>query len=163
MVRLSFRRNPLKVFASLYEPSHGFMQLLQRPLMCPDHPIFGIFDSSISGIWLYGALRDRVRFFMDEDISRVGRRIDDKPIPAASEVPTGSTVFVPLDKRVAPTSLGVLHTSLLTSSCLPASAVSRSLFSSVHSCDSREGMQRGFSAFGQRRPRGLHEGNRYWS
>lgn len=64
-------------------------------------PNFGIFGSSISGMWLYGALRDRVQFFVDEDTSRVGHRIDGKPVLAPSEVPTGSTIFVPLVERVA--------------------------------------------------------------
>jgi hypothetical protein len=62
---------------------------------------FGIFGSSISAMWLYGALRNRVKFFVDEDTSRVGRRIDDKPILAPSEVPAGSNIFVPLIERVA--------------------------------------------------------------
>ena len=57
---------------------------------------FGIFGSSVSGIWLYGALRDRVAFFVDEDATRIGRRFDGKPILAPDQVPAGSTVFIPL-------------------------------------------------------------------
>jgi hypothetical protein len=62
---------------------------------------FGIFGSSISAMWLYGALRERVSFFLDEDKSRIGRDIDGKPILAPADVPANSTVFVPLVPAVA--------------------------------------------------------------
>ncbi|MEA2905373.1 MAG: hypothetical protein QOI12_2760 [Alphaproteobacteria bacterium] len=62
---------------------------------------FGIFGSSISAMWLYGALRERVCFFLDEDKSRIGRDIDGKPILAPADVPANSTVFVPLVPAVA--------------------------------------------------------------
>jgi len=62
---------------------------------------FGIFGTSISGIWLYGALRGNVSFFVDEDVSRVGNSFEGIPILAPSQAPSGSTVFVPLHPDVA--------------------------------------------------------------
>lgn len=62
---------------------------------------FGVFGTSISGMWLYGALRGDVSFFVDEDASRVGNSFEGVPILAPSQVPAGSTVFVPLHPDVA--------------------------------------------------------------
>jgi SAM-dependent methyltransferase len=62
---------------------------------------FGLFGTSISGMWLYGDLRDRVSFFVDEDPSRIGGAFDGIPILAPSQTPSGSTVFVPLLPDVA--------------------------------------------------------------
>lgn len=62
---------------------------------------FGIFGSSVSGIWLYGALHERTAFFVDEDTSRIGRHFDGKPILAPQDVPAGATVFVPLIHAIA--------------------------------------------------------------
>lgn len=62
---------------------------------------FGIFGTSISGMWLYGALRDRVVFFVDEDASRIGQTYEGRPIIAPADVPVGSRVYVPLAKATA--------------------------------------------------------------
>jgi hypothetical protein len=62
---------------------------------------FGIFGTSISGMWLYGALRQRVAFFVDEDASRVGNSFEGVPILSPAQAPSGSTVFVPLHPDVA--------------------------------------------------------------
>ncbi|HLG83120.1 MAG TPA: class I SAM-dependent methyltransferase [Bradyrhizobium sp.] len=62
---------------------------------------FGIFGTSISGMWLYGALRERVSFFVDEDASRVGGSFEGVPILSPEQAPAGATVFVPLHPDVA--------------------------------------------------------------
>jgi SAM-dependent methyltransferase len=62
---------------------------------------FGIFGTSISGMWLYGALKDHVAFFVDEDRTRVGNEFDGKPIFSPAEAPAGSTVFLPLHPQTA--------------------------------------------------------------
>jgi hypothetical protein len=62
---------------------------------------FGIFGTSISGMWLFGALRESVSFFVDEDPSRIGREYSGKPILSPLEAPSGATVFVPLVPAVA--------------------------------------------------------------
>src|ERR1700760_1032110 len=53
---------------------------------------FGVFGTAISGMWLYGALRGKVSFFVDEDISRVGNSFEGIPILSPAQVPAGSTV-----------------------------------------------------------------------
>lgn len=62
---------------------------------------FGIFGSSISGIWLYGALRKKVHFFVDEDASKIGGSFEGVPIVSPDQVPIGATIFVPLVPSVA--------------------------------------------------------------
>jgi SAM-dependent methyltransferase len=62
---------------------------------------FGIFGTSISGMWLYGALGGRIDFFVDEDRSRIGRHYDDKPILSPQDAPAGATVYVPLTPAVS--------------------------------------------------------------
>jgi hypothetical protein len=52
-------------------------------------------------MWLYGALRGKVSFFVDEDPSRIGNSFEGVPILAPSQAPPGSTVFVPLLPDVA--------------------------------------------------------------
>jgi hypothetical protein len=62
---------------------------------------FGIFGTSISGTWLYGALDGEVSFFVDEDPQRIGRKHMGLPILAPSEVASTAHVFVPLIPEVA--------------------------------------------------------------
>lgn len=62
---------------------------------------FGIFGTSIAGMWLFGPLREAVSFFVDEDPSRIGREYAGKPILSPLEAPGGATVFVPLAPAVA--------------------------------------------------------------
>jgi SAM-dependent methyltransferase len=62
---------------------------------------FGLFGTAISGMWLYGALRGKVSFFVDEDMSRVGNSFEGIPILSPAQAPAGSTVFVPLLPEVA--------------------------------------------------------------
>jgi 2-polyprenyl-3-methyl-5-hydroxy-6-metoxy-1,4-benzoquinol methylase len=57
---------------------------------------FGVFGTATGATWLAGELGDRVRFFVDEDPSRVGRTHLDRPIHAPSGVGPGGTVYVAL-------------------------------------------------------------------
>jgi hypothetical protein len=52
-------------------------------------------------MWLYGVLRGKVSFFVDEDMSRVGNSFEGIPILSPAQAPAGSTVFVPLLPEVA--------------------------------------------------------------
>lgn len=63
---------------------------------------FGVFGSSISAVWLSGALGDAVSFFVDEDSSRIGRNLHGKPILAPANAPADSTIFLPLAPQIAP-------------------------------------------------------------
>lgn len=62
---------------------------------------FGIFGTSISAMWLYGARQGRVAFFVDEDRTRIGQNIDGRPIVSPADIPADATVFVPLVPAVA--------------------------------------------------------------
>ena len=62
---------------------------------------FGIFGTSISGMWRYGSLRHRVDFFVDEDTTRIGRKYEGKPIFNPQEAPAGSNVYIPLAPSIA--------------------------------------------------------------
>jgi SAM-dependent methyltransferase len=62
---------------------------------------FGVFGTSVAAMWLFGEIGDAVEFFADEDPSRRGRRLLDRPILHPGDVPAGATVYVPLIPRVA--------------------------------------------------------------
>lgn len=53
-----------------------------------------IFGTAIAGMALYGAIRDSVPFFVDEDPNRVGRYCDGKPILMLADVPRDVPVFL---------------------------------------------------------------------
>jgi len=75
--------------------------VMDRARALSDQGKFGIFGTSISGMWLYGALGGRVDFFVDEDPSRIGRHYDGKPIFSPQDAPVGATVYVPLTPTVS--------------------------------------------------------------
>jgi SAM-dependent methyltransferase len=61
---------------------------------------FGVFGTSIAGVWLYGEVEGRVDFFLDEDRSRVGGQLFDRPILRPQDRPAGN-LFVALAPAVA--------------------------------------------------------------
>lgn len=64
-------------------------------------PEFGIFGTSIVGMWLFGQLGDAVSFFVDEDTSRQGTELYGKPVLHPKDVPAGKIVFAGLIPSVA--------------------------------------------------------------
>jgi 2-polyprenyl-3-methyl-5-hydroxy-6-metoxy-1,4-benzoquinol methylase len=62
---------------------------------------FGIFGTSIGGTWLGSVLADKVKFFVDEDINRIGKNFMGKPVISPESVPPGSTVFLALAPLLA--------------------------------------------------------------
>ena len=62
---------------------------------------FGILGTSISGMWLFGALGDQVEFFVDEDTSRVGQTYQGRNIYRPEDAPAGANVFMPLIPDIA--------------------------------------------------------------
>jgi hypothetical protein len=64
---------------------------------------FGVFGTSIAGVWIASALGKKIAFFVDEDEARIGRDYFGVPIVAPSEVPLGATVFVCLEPELAQT------------------------------------------------------------
>jgi SAM-dependent methyltransferase len=61
---------------------------------------FGIFGTSVAGVWLYGEVEGRVDFFLDEDQNRVGGRLFDRPVMRPQDRPDGN-LFVALAPTVA--------------------------------------------------------------
>ncbi len=62
---------------------------------------FGLFGTSIASVWLFGQLRDRVDFFVDEDPSRAHTTLYGKPILPPAAAPRDGTVLVTLIPAVA--------------------------------------------------------------
>jgi SAM-dependent methyltransferase len=62
---------------------------------------FGLFGTSIAATWLGSELGDRVRFFVDEDPSRIGKTFMGRPVYAPSQVPPGGQVFLVLARGLA--------------------------------------------------------------
>ena len=58
--------------------------------------LFGIFGTSIAATWLYGELSGLPAFFLDEDLSRVGRDYMRLPVYHPKDAPPGSHVFIPV-------------------------------------------------------------------
>ena len=64
-------------------------------------PNFGVFGTSIGGAWLFGQLRERIHFFVDEDANRVGRLLFERPVLRPDQVPEDARVFLCLPAPVA--------------------------------------------------------------
>lgn len=62
---------------------------------------FGLFGTSVAAMWLYGQIGDDVDFFVDEDPSREGTTLFDRPVYTPQQVPDGSTVYLALIPPVA--------------------------------------------------------------
>jgi 2-polyprenyl-3-methyl-5-hydroxy-6-metoxy-1,4-benzoquinol methylase len=62
---------------------------------------FGVFGTSISGMWLFGALRTQIAFFVDEDVNRIGSSHEGIPILAPDQLPRDAVVFLPLASSIA--------------------------------------------------------------
>ncbi|MEM9209895.1 MAG: class I SAM-dependent methyltransferase [Pseudomonadota bacterium] len=61
----------------------------------------GLFGTSVAAMWLHGQIADMVDFFVDEDPSRKGTTLFDRPVYTPSEVPDGGIVYLALIPPVA--------------------------------------------------------------
>jgi SAM-dependent methyltransferase len=61
----------------------------------------GLFGTSIAGTWLFAELEGAASFFVDEDPHRIGTRWHDRSVYHPREIPTGSSVVVPLPRPLA--------------------------------------------------------------
>ena len=61
----------------------------------------GIFGTSVAAAWIFGAVGDKIRFFVDEDPSRIGRQFMGRPILTVSEIPHDAQIYIPLAPVVA--------------------------------------------------------------
>jgi SAM-dependent methyltransferase len=64
---------------------------------------FGVFGTSIAGVWIGSTMGKKIAFFVDEDEARIGRDYFGIPIIAPAQVPAGATVFVCLEPNLAQT------------------------------------------------------------
>jgi len=63
--------------------------------------VFGLFGTSIAATWLCGELEAAVRFFVDEDLHRIGQTHLGRPVYHPEQVPAGSEVYLALTPEVA--------------------------------------------------------------
>jgi SAM-dependent methyltransferase len=61
----------------------------------------GVFGSSIAASWLFGELKEKVAFFIDEDPSRIGQRHLGIPILGVSQIPANVPVLLPMDAQLS--------------------------------------------------------------
>jgi SAM-dependent methyltransferase len=62
---------------------------------------FGVFGSSIGASWLFAQCENRVRFFIDEDISRIGKVHLGRPVLAPATAPKGIPIVLPMAPEIA--------------------------------------------------------------
>jgi SAM-dependent methyltransferase len=73
----------------------------QAYALANENDAFGVFGTSIAGVWIGSTMGKKISFFVDEDEARIGRDYFGIPIIAPSQVPLGSTVFVCLEPNLA--------------------------------------------------------------
>jgi 2-polyprenyl-3-methyl-5-hydroxy-6-metoxy-1,4-benzoquinol methylase len=74
-------------------------------------PHRGLFGSTIAATWLGGALGDTIDFFVEEDPSRCGKQLLQKPILHPRDVPEGAGVYLGL----APVTANKIYSRLINS------------------------------------------------
>ncbi len=83
---------------------NGWQQL--RQILAKVQPLaresnFGLFGTAIAATWLDAQLNRAARFFVDEDVNRIGKTHLDRPIVSPADVPKGATIFVALPQPLA--------------------------------------------------------------
>ncbi len=63
----------------------------------------GIFGSSIAATWLASHFNENIKFFVDEDESRIGKKHLGLPIISPDSVHNNSTILIPLPPKIAKT------------------------------------------------------------
>ena len=61
----------------------------------------GVLGTAIAGSWMAGGLGERVDFFVEDDPNRQGRQHLDRPILSVDQIPSGSTIIVPMEPAPA--------------------------------------------------------------
>ncbi len=62
---------------------------------------FGVFGTSIASAWLWPAVSNRLEFFVEEDVNRIGRTYMGRPVISPTQTPTGAVVFMALLPPIA--------------------------------------------------------------
>jgi SAM-dependent methyltransferase len=95
------------------------LDLMSRIRELSDEGAIGIFGTSVAGMALYGAFREHVRLFVDEDPSRIGRSYDGKPVMAPKDVPAGVPVIMALPPNRAKKAAARLASTGMRAVCPP--------------------------------------------
>jgi len=61
----------------------------------------GVFGSSIAATMIYNSQKNKIKFFVDEDINKVGNKHLDIPIISVKEIPKKSIIVLPMKKEEA--------------------------------------------------------------
>lgn len=62
---------------------------------------YGIFGTSIAGVWLYSELCGGASYFVDEDPARIGKKLFGAPVLSPEDTPRGSVVLLPMRAEVS--------------------------------------------------------------
>jgi 2-polyprenyl-3-methyl-5-hydroxy-6-metoxy-1,4-benzoquinol methylase len=101
----------------LYASNHlHWLNLMLQQAMAIEGKV-GIFGTSISATWLAAALEDRVGFFVDEDLNRIGNDHLGRPIFSIEQAPPDLPILMPIRRDIAlavKSRLGSIHPGILT-------------------------------------------------
>lgn len=92
--------------SQIYEKTTSYVMWLRQLVQSADNLIalngpIGIFGSSIAATWLASQLIGNVKFFVDEDSSRIGREHLGLPIISPDAAPKSSSILIPLAPKIA--------------------------------------------------------------
>jgi SAM-dependent methyltransferase len=66
---------------------------------------FGVYGTRIAAAWLTGRYRDKIAFYVDDDVLTQGKKFDGKPVMAPADVPKHSKVVLPFIRPTVQTIL----------------------------------------------------------
>jgi 2-polyprenyl-3-methyl-5-hydroxy-6-metoxy-1,4-benzoquinol methylase len=55
----------------------------------------GLFGTSVAAAWILGEFGNKILFFIDDDVNRIGKNISGVPILSMNQVPPNSKIFLP--------------------------------------------------------------------
>ena len=62
---------------------------------------FGVFGTSLGATWLTSVIKEDIKFFVDEDLNRAGRKYFTREIYCPKDVPTPADIFIALPPLIA--------------------------------------------------------------
>ena len=93
--------SPMEIIDDTSAQTHiAWLQKLVEQGQATRGPL-GIFGTSIAATWLGAALGDKVEFFVDEDVNRIGRKHMGRPIYSPNDAPKHRAVLMPLRADIA--------------------------------------------------------------
>lgn len=101
---LTVTGDPDKTYERIAAYVFWLQKLRELALIAADgkHP-FGLFGTSIAGTWLASQIINKVDFFVDEDVTRVGREHLGRPVISPENIPKNAKLLFALAPNVAST------------------------------------------------------------